>query len=203
MTEEEARDWIAAYHGPGLVDQLTRFLSLVSEENERQNLVARSTLSQLWARHALDSLQLLAFGDRAGLWLDIGTGGGFPGVVVGLARVEPTLLVEPRRKRAEFLAHSVELLGVADRVRVAQQRAEKVIAAADLISARAVAGIEALFEMGHHLSHSTTRWLLPRGHLDGDEVEQMRQRWRFTFHVERSRVDAGSTIAIFDGVQRR
>jgi 16S rRNA (guanine527-N7)-methyltransferase len=204
VTEADAQAVIAEQFGGVIVDQMALLLDHVAEENGRQNLVAASTLREAWSRHALDSLQLLPLaGNDGGLWIDIGSGGGFPGLPVSLARTGPVLLVEPRRKRAEFLSRMVDVLGLGDRVRVAQSRIELVSDKGRIISARAVAGIEPLFEIAHHCAERQTRWLLPRGHLASEEIESLRRRWSFVFHVEQSTVSSDSRIAVFDKVFRR
>lgn len=204
MTEEEARERVTATFGSVAADGIARFLARVVEENGRQNLIAASTVPTIWARHGWDSLQLVRMaGERDGRWIDIGSGGGFPGILVGLVRQGPTLLVEPRRRRVEFLNEVIDYLGIGDRVTVTQARIEQVKDKADILSARAVAGIEQLVEMAHHCADATTRWVLPRGSIAPGEIEQMRRRWDFMFHVEHSDVASQSQIAVLDGVKRR
>lgn len=203
MTEEEAVSLIEDQFGSNVRDKIGHFLKLVADENERQNLVSASTLSQLWTRHALDSVQLVRRAEaRSGLWIDIGSGGGFPGIPVAIAREDAMLLVEPRRKRADFLSQAAETLGLSQRVRVKQAKMEKVVESGTILSARAVSGIEPLFEMAHQCASAATRWLLPRGRIASEEIDDLRQRWKFLFHVEQSDVSLDSQIAIFDGVRR-
>ncbi|MEJ8630958.1 16S rRNA (guanine(527)-N(7))-methyltransferase RsmG [Sphingomonas sp. I4] len=145
MTEEQARDWVVERFGEEAAAQIDYFLNLVIVENDQQNLIAPSTISTIWARHALDSVQLIPLADRPdGQWVDIGTGGGFPGMVVALAWPGRMALVEPRKRRADFLRDCAERLGVADRVTVHASKIEAVDVKADVISARAVATVENL-----------------------------------------------------------
>ncbi|MDB5680584.1 MAG: rsmG, partial [Sphingomonas bacterium] len=103
MTEDEARAWAAARFDSAAMDRLDRLAAIVAEESERQNLIERSTLDQIWARHIVDSLQLVALGPE-GPWLDIGTGAGFPGLAVASVEPERAMsMVEPRRLRADYL----------------------------------------------------------------------------------------------------
>ncbi len=111
VTEEDARSYVAEYADQVALDRLDRFAALLASENLRQNLVAKASLSEIWQRHIADCAQLLAHVPRetigalaGGLWLDLGTGAGFPGLVIAILRPDwDVRLVESRRKRSEFL----------------------------------------------------------------------------------------------------
>ena len=200
MTEEEAREWITLRFGTIAASRVDEFLSLVAQENGRQNLIAPSTMPQIWTRHALDSAQLLKF-SQEGQWVDVGTGGGFPGMIVALLRTAPIILVEPRRRRAEFLQSCVEALGL-QHAEVISTKIETVVAKADVISARAVASIEKLLQIGAGCAKGTTRWLFPRGRLTETDRAWVAQHWRGVFHVEQSLTDPASSILVLDGARR-
>jgi 16S rRNA (guanine527-N7)-methyltransferase len=202
MTEDEARAWFAERYSAERVERVSRFLDLVRDESARQNLVAASTLPNLWFRHGLDSAQLVELAKgRDGLWIDIGTGGGFPGMVVAILRDHATLLVEPRQKRATFLRDAAEALGLGN-VRVEQKRAESLptAPAAAVVSARAVAALPALFAGAGHLVDRETLWLLPKGRSARSEVEALTGSWQGLFHVEHSLTDPESLIVIARGI---
>ena len=204
MTEDQARDWVVARFGAEAADRIDHFLNLVVVENDQQNLIAPSTISTIWSRHALDSVQLIPLADRPdGQWVDIGTGGGFPGMVVALAWPGKVALVEPRKRRADFLRDCAETLGIADRVSVHASKIEAVEIKADIISARAVATVENLLRAAAHCGKQDTRWLLPRGRLDEREIKTLKRQWRFVFHVEHSITSAESSIVILDRVEAR
>ncbi|MDR6144618.1 16S rRNA (guanine527-N7)-methyltransferase [Sphingomonas sp. SORGH_AS870] len=204
MTEDQARDWVVARLGAEAADRIDHFLNLVVVENDQQNLIAPSTISTIWSRHALDSVQLIPLADRPdGQWVDIGTGGGFPGMVVALAWPGKVALVEPRKRRADFLRDCAETLGIADRVSVYASKIEAVEIKADIISARAVATVENLLRAAAHCGKQDTRWLLPRGRLDEREIKTLKRQWRFVFHVEHSITSADSSIVILDRVGPR
>lgn len=201
MTEEEARDRIAADHGAAAAARVAAFLDMVVAENTRQNLVAPSTIDRMWTRHALDSAQLVPLA-RDGPWLDIGTGGGFPGLVVALLRSDPMTLVEPRRKRAAFLKACVEHFALRH-VNVAVGKVEAISHVAATISARAVGSIEKLLQIAGHCAKVDTRWLLPRGRLAEADLAELRAKWRGVFHVEHSLTDPSSSILVVDGIACR
>ena len=144
MTEQDARDWVAARFDAAAIDRLARLAAIVVAESDRQNLIARSTLDQIWSRHIVDSLQLLGHA-HPGRWLDIGSGAGFPGLAVAAAEPHrPMILVEPRRLRADYLRQAALSLGLSN-VEVIAAKVESVREKAQVISARAVARIAALF----------------------------------------------------------
>lgn len=197
MTEQDARQWIIDQHGAERAERVERFLALVAEENEQQNLIAPSTIATIWERHALDSAQLLKLAPGAKQWIDVGTGGGFPGMVVALLFDGKVALVEPRRRRADFLeraADACELTNVA----VYATKIEQVDAIGDVISARAVASVEKLLQATAHCATPATRWILPRGRLDPDQLNSLRSNRRMMFHVEHSLTDSASSILVVE-----
>jgi 16S rRNA (guanine527-N7)-methyltransferase len=198
VTEEEARAAVRSLVGSEGYARLERLAALVIGETERQNLIARSTVATIWNRHILDSVQLLRWVDgRDGLWLDIGTGGGFPGLAIAAATDGEVLLVEPRRLRATFLSNAVADLGLR-KTAVTASKVETVTAKAAIISARAVAPIEKLLHGSIHCATSTTRWLMLRGRVLPGELAALARRSDLMFHVEQSVSDAESSIVIAD-----
>ena len=202
MIEDQARAW-AGEHFPAAVDRLDQFASIVTRETERQNLISPSTIPLIWSRHIVDSAQLLSFVPAsATTWLDIGTGAGFPGIVAAILFNGHVTMVEPRAKRATFLREVVAALDI--NATVIQLRVELAPpAATDIISARAVATVDALFTMTAHLRGALTTYLLPRGRTGQDEIVKARAGWHGTFHVEQSVTDPASTILIATGVRTR
>ncbi|WP_375273010.1 16S rRNA (guanine(527)-N(7))-methyltransferase RsmG [Sphingomonas sp.] len=202
MTEEEARAW-ATEHYPAAVGRLEQFAAIVTRETERQNLISPSTIPLIWSRHVVDSAQLVALASAdATRWMDIGTGAGFPGIVAAILFGGHVTMVEPRAKRALFLREVVSTLGL--NATMVQSRVETVkVDQADIISARAVATVDALLTMTAHLRGSLTTYLLPRGRTGEDEIVKARAGWHGTFHVEQSITDPASTILIATGVRAR
>lgn len=202
MTENDARAWIERRFGTQATERVGDFLERVARETTEQNLVAPSTVTQMWSRHALDSAQLVPLAPSDGTWLDIGTGGGFPGMVVALLREAPILMVEPRRRRAEFLQRCVDELNLAH-AEVRSCKAEAVAEVVAVVSARAVSSVENILHAARRSATSDTRWLLPRGRSGSEELAALRENWIGMFHVEQSLTDSESTILVLDAVSRR
>src|ERR1700731_1324861 len=103
--------------------RLDRFIDLLREWQAKTNLVAASTLPTLWTRHVSDSLQLLALAPEAKIWVDLGSGGGFPGMILAcpLADTPGALvhLVERNAKKAAFLREALRVTAAAGTVHLA------------------------------------------------------------------------------------
>lgn len=204
MTEDEARGWIAARVPRETMAMLETFVAMVLDEMPRQNLIAASTAEHIWDRHIVDSAQLVALAP-AGIasWIDLGSGAGFPGIVVALMCPEVKItLVESRRKRIDFLVAVTESLGVADRVTVAAKRLEMLDTSRyDVISARAFAPLDRLLPVAHRFSHRQTVWLLPKGRSAGSELEAVTASWQGDFRIVPSLTDSEAAIIIASQVQ--
>lgn len=200
--EDSARAWIGETFVPTTRqwDRLDRFAAMLVAENERQNLIAASTVPTLWVRHIADSAQLLALdAGNEGLWIDLGSGPGLPGLVVAILSERPMLLVESRKRRCEFLRDASAALGL-DHVEVAEAALERVASrAASTISARAFAPLDKLIGLSTRFSTESTRWLLPKGRNAVKELALLPEAWQRMFHVEQSLTDAESQILVGDG----
>ena len=184
-------------------DRLTRYVDLLTAENETQNLIAKGSIPDLWSRHIADSLQLVALVPGARSWLDIGTGAGLPGLVIAIATGVPTLLVEPRRLRTNFLSHVVGVLDLRNVRIVTASLANVEPEPCDAITARAVGSLNALLAMSLPFANRETRWILPKGRSAGEEVATARQTWQGHFEIVPSRTDASAGIVVARDVRRR
>lgn len=197
--EEEAVAWLRRFpECDALAEQrLRHFVEMLGEENQRQNLVSASSLDEIWRRHIADSAQLLQFVPReTASWLDLGTGAGFPGLVIAVLRPRcPMILVESRARRIAWLEQVRRALDL-DAVEVIGDRLEKVpTRAVGAISARAFAPLPRLIALSARFSTSETIWVLPKGRSAQQELQELGQR-PHAFHVEQSVTDADSGIIV-------
>ena len=205
MEEADARAWVKRrYDVPReTMERLDAFAALLRHESERQNLVSKASLDQLWRRHFADSAQLLAFAPSPhASWVDLGSGAGFPGLVVALLHEGPVALVEERRLRLDFLHRAAETLRV--EVEILATKVERLAPRPfDVISARAFAPLPRLLELGTGLSTTKTVWVLPKGRNAETELAALDASWQGNFRIEASVTDPDAGIVIAEGVQRR
>ena len=203
-TEDEARAYVAGLTDAAGMARLEAFAALVLAENQRQNLIAKPTEPQLWQRHIADSAQLIenvsreTLGPNAqGPWLDLGSGPGFPGIVIAaLCPNMPVVLVESRARRVEFLETVIAALNL-PKCRVEGQRLERVTPfPARAISARAFAPLSKLLELSAPFSTRATAYVLPKGRSAAQELETLKPSIRAMFHVKHSLTDPDAGIIV-------
>ena len=204
MDEMTARAWVERECNVSreTMAKLDQFADLLRAENERQNLVSRGTLDQLWLRHIADSAQLLRFAPAGASWVDLGTGAGFPGLIVAALHDGPVTLVEERRLRVEFLKRAAEAMDL--RAEILQAKAERVPPRPfDVISARAFAPLDRLLDLGTGFSTQKSRWLLPKGRNAETELAALDPSWQGEFRLEPSVTDPEAQIIVAEGVRRK
>lgn len=209
VTEASARAWLTGLHdwSDSAGERLERLIAMLAEENGRQNLVSAASLGEVWRRHVADLAQLLVHVPRETSlpWLDLGTGAGFPGLVIAALRpAQPVIMVELRARRVEWLRRVVDALGLAN-AQVAGCRVESLPDRKfGVISARAFAPLPRLLELSSRFSTADTLWLLPKGRSAQQELHELAD-WRHMFHVEQSITDpeAGVIVGTLQGRKGR
>ncbi|HZH11393.1 MAG TPA: 16S rRNA (guanine(527)-N(7))-methyltransferase RsmG [Microvirga sp.] len=178
-------------------------LELLERELRRwqaiKNLVGPATLEHIWDRHIVDSLQLLDLAPNARTWVDLGSGAGFPGLVLaiaGQARGLQMHLVESNSRKCSFLRHVARLTGAS--VTVHATRLETVIPGfvgkADVVSARALASLTQLLEWTEPMLKAGTIGLFPKGRDAESELTEARKRWTFEADILPSCTDSEARI---------
>ena len=182
-------------------ERLQSYVAILTAESKRQNLIAPSTLASAWDRHVLDSAQLVRFSSsEEASWVDIGSGGGLPGIILAILSRGQITLIEPRRLRAEFLVSAIDQLGLSERVNVECAKSERVAGTFDVITGRAVASLDEFLGISHHLSKDGTTWVLPKGRSAQSELAQAKLNWHCDARVEQSSTDPESQILVLTKV---
>lgn len=202
--EQQARDFVAERCDAAAMARLEALIVALREENQRQNLVSAASLDHAWQRHIADSAQLLDHVSRetldGALWMDLGAGAGFPGLVVAAMCPEvKVLLVESRKRRIEWLESMIDRLDLA-RCSVAGLRLEMLEGPpARVISARAFAPLDKLLRLSARFSTADTCWVLPKGRSAALELQGVSGKWQRLFHVEQSATDPEAAILVGRG----
>jgi|LGOV01.1.fsa_nt_gb 16S rRNA (guanine527-N7)-methyltransferase len=179
--------------------RLQVYAALLVKWNPKINLVAKSTIPSIWNRHMADSAQLWALAPRgAKTWLDIGSGAGFPGLVIAAIAVEkaPDLvitLVESDRRKSVFLQAAAREMGV--KVQVITKRIELLEAQnADILSARALSSLTQLLEFAEKHRNLSGVSLFPKGARVDSELTEASSCWHMAYETFPSMTDSDAVI---------
>ena len=189
--------------------RLDRYVSLLVEWQAKTNLIAPSTLPQLWTRHISDSLQLLDLAPNARRWLDFGSGGGFPGVVLACAMAEhdgaAVQLVERNAKKAAFLREALRVTGAAGSVVLADigDYVDSLQAPVDCVTARAVAPLHMLLGFAAPLVQQGTKALFLKGQDVEAELTEATKYWNIEPLLHHSRTGGHGWIVELNTIERR
>lgn len=189
------------------LDDLAHYVDLIVKWNPKINLVSRSTLTDIWSRHIEDSLQVYYHARPNNChWLDIGSGGGLPGLVIAILAkhddqgVNVTLMESDQRKSV-FLRTVIRELNlpakvVTDRIELAEP------VKADILSARALADLSILMDFSErHLSQDGYA-LFQKGKNWQSEVQAAQESWQFEFEVFKSITDEDAVVLKIGGISR-
>lgn len=181
------------------MQDLIVYEKLVLKWQAHINLIANATIDEIWTRHILDSAQLIALKPSAMKWCDIGSGGGFPGIVIAILLKHTNKgqmdLVESNAKKASFLRTAIAELGL--NARVHHCRIEDVypyIVEPEVLTSRALASLDLLFELAKPWLCEKTTGLLQKGRDYQTEIDKAHANWRFNLVKHISKLDKQSVI---------
>ncbi len=184
------------------LDRLTLYAQLLGQWGRVQDLVAPSTLDDIWHRHIADSAQVLPLAPPdTKIWADLGSGAGFPGLVLAiLARDRPGFkmhLIESSNRKCSFLREVARRTGAPVEIhcmRIEQLATQRTVGAVELVTARALAPLASLLGLAKPLLADTTRALFLKGRDAPREIEAARQVWQFQSEMTASRTDPDGRI---------
>src|SRR5476649_2264410 len=189
--------------------RLQRYVDLLLEWQAKTNLIAPSTLPNLWTRHISDSLQLLSLAPSAVLWADLGSGGGFPGIVLacGLAETPGAMihLVERNAKKAAFLREALRVTASPGTVHLADigDSVDRITGPVDCVTARALAPLHQLIGFAEPLVRQGAKALFPKGQDVDAELTEATKYWNIKPHLHSSRTGGRGWIVELDHIERR
>lgn len=190
-------------------ERLDRFTALLLETQQHTNLVATSTLAQVWTRHIVDSLQLMRLAPEARTWVDLGSGAGFPGLVIACALAETpgstVHLVESTRKKCTFLTEAIRLTGAPAVVHCQriEEFAPQFTGPVDVVTARALAPLDKLLGLAAPLLKNGVLGLFPKGQDVAVELTDASKCWKIEAVVESSVTSPVSGIVVVRKLEQR
>ena len=187
-------------------EKLEKFGELVEKWNPKINLISKSSVGSLWDRHILDSVQLFEMANSEGSWVDIGSGGGFPGIVIAILRAEQrsddqVTLVESDQRKCAFLRTAVREFGL--KSKVISDRIENIPGLnADVLSARALADLSKLLEFSEMHLHANGTALFPKGANWRIEQEDAQRMWSYSLEAITSATNSAAAILKIKDITR-
>jgi 16S rRNA (guanine527-N7)-methyltransferase len=188
--------------------RLDRFIGLLQTWQAKTNLVSPSTLPMLWSRHVSDSLQLLDLAPAAKTWVDFGSGGGFPGLVLACALADTpgatVHLIERNGKKAGFLREALRVTGASAVIHLAdiKDTVDRLSGPVDCITARAVAPLHQLMNFAEPLIKKGAKALFLKGQDVEVELTEATKYWNIEPHLHASRTGGHGWIVELDRIER-
>lgn len=188
------------------LDALRAFEALVQKWTKKINLVSKGDADQIWSRHIVDSLQVYDIAPASGDWLDIGSGGGFPGIVAAIMAKSSVpdrrfTLVDSDQRKCAFLRTAARELGL--NVTVCADRVEQMDPiGAKVLSARALDDLNGLLEHAERHLDATGVALFPKGENWEIEHEIAQKHWSYEMEVIKSTTNTKATILKITEISR-
>lgn len=190
------------------VDDLIGFETLFKKWSKAINLASPTTLDTLWERHILDSAQVFSLASEAKKWLDLGSGGGFPGIVLAIMLKNASggniRLVESNGKKSAFLRNALAHFKAPGQVVNARiESCYQQIQVPEIITARALASLDKLFQLTEPWMSKGAKALFQKGRDYQREIDESLKQWEFDVIKHDSAMESGSVILEISNLQRR
>jgi 16S rRNA (guanine527-N7)-methyltransferase len=212
--DRSSKDDISALEGIVSVSRETSlrlecFVALLNKWQPAENLIAPSTLSSIWRRHVADSAQLIALFPEERIWLDLGSGAGFPGIVLAILLKDTSgsvvRLVESNQRKCAFLREVIRATEAPAKVH--HGRIESVLAQwsepVGTVSARALAPLDRLLSLAEPAFTIGARGAFHKGQDFENEIEIASKSWGFDLVVHQSRIEPGGVILEVSNLARK
>jgi 16S rRNA (guanine527-N7)-methyltransferase len=191
------------------MNRLDRFIAVLLQWQEHTNLIAASTIPELWTRHVADSLQLIPLAPEARIWIDLGSGGGFPGLAIACALADKpgakVHLVESKAKKCAFLREAAQAARVPAIIH--NQRIEDFAAhppeRADVVTARALKPLPELLALAYPLLKTGAQGLFLKGQDVDAELTEAAKCWNIKAKLVPSQTDTRGRIVVVESLESR
>jgi 16S rRNA (guanine527-N7)-methyltransferase len=192
------------------VERLQIYVDLVLKWQPAQNLIAPSTIPDIWVRHVVDSLQTQWSLPDARTWVDIGSGGGFPGIVTAILLADVpgahVHLIESNQRKAAFLRTALRETGSKGTVypgRIESVAKEWSQGLVDAVSARALASLELLLKLSEPFTAQGARAVFHKGQDFQREINEASHTWTFDLVEKKSLIDPTSRMLLLSNISAR
>lgn len=190
-------------------DKLATYVQMLKEWQQKFNLVSNNSISEVWERHISDSAQLFKYlPDDVDSVYDLGSGAGFPGLVLAIMAQEqrPDLkfrLIESITKKTVYL-NAVKTELKLENVSIVNERVEKLkLPAAGVITARAMTALENLLTYAERLANRQTLMIFPKGKSYEEELAVAQKKWNFKLAIKKNEVSSDGVILLLQNVRRK
>ncbi|MCT6842245.1 MAG: 16S rRNA (guanine(527)-N(7))-methyltransferase RsmG [Commensalibacter sp.] len=184
------------------IEKLEIYISLLQQWNKKINLVSQQGMDQVWKRHVYDSFQLIRYLDSSVKSIaDLGSGGGFPGLILALSTDIPVILIESDKRKTIFLREV--LRQTKTQATVLCQRIENVNAiSVDVVTARALTSLTQLLEFSKNILNKNGYCLFLKGRSVNLEIEEAQKNWKINYKTFSSQTNADGVIVKINQFER-
>jgi 16S rRNA (guanine527-N7)-methyltransferase len=206
MINTEAKQLFDLYYPDSNVsretlERLTEFKNLLIKWNQKINLIGKESINEVWLRHIIDSAQLLKFISKENIICDLGSGAGFPGIVLSLCGVGNISLVESDRRKSIFLTEAAKLTN--NTLNIINERVEKLNGIkANVITARGFAALAEIFSLCENIlrENSRLKLVLLKGKTIKDEIDKALKGWSFDYKLYPSISNQDGSVIVISNV---
>lgn len=176
-----------------VIENLKKYQELVLKWNDTINLVSKSSIQNFWTRHILDSLQLIQFIDHHNVshLVDIGSGAGFPGIVLSIAGIKEVSLIESDTRKCIFLEKAAKISR--NKIQIINKKIEEIEINCDILTCRALAPLDTIFNYSRNIL-VREKFLLLKGKNFSTELDYAKKQWIFNYDLHDSITSEGSKI---------
>jgi 16S rRNA (guanine527-N7)-methyltransferase len=183
-------------------DNLEQYVCFLINTNNELNLIGKSTISEIWERHIVDSIQLLSFLDiENDNVIDVGTGAGIPGIILSICGIKKVYLVESKTKKTNFLEKAKKFS--TNEIEIINDRIEKLKPIADLVfTCRAFAPLSKIFNLCEKQLIMSKKIIIPKGEKYMDEILVAKKQWHFNFSEHKTITSEKSRILTISNIKK-
>lgn len=183
-SQKVSRETFESKYGAELYKKLDEFRDLLLKWNKKINLISKNTLNSIFDRHILDSLQILEYIPKESEIIDLGSGGGFPGIILSLAGIQQMTLIESDSRKTAFLLQAASLCE--QKIDIINERVENIEGlSCDVITSRGFASLDNIFKLSEKISVKD-KFLLHKGASYTEELASAEKHWLFKVHAHDS-----------------